>query len=429
MITMQKDNSGSLTGSVVEPFVVMAKPMGPLCNLRCGYCYYLETEQYYDAQHRFRMSESVLEEYIKQYISSSPGPSIQFTWHGGEPTLAGIDFYRLAVELQRKYLPEGWTCINNFQTNGILLDDEWCSFLAENSFDVGLSIDGTEALHNEYRRDHNGLGTYSKVADSIIRLQSHGIQPDLLCTVTSSIAKEPLEVYKALRSFNTGWIQFIPIVRQTPNGEVTPDSVSGEDYGRFLCSVFDQWILNDFGKLGVQIFGEALIVSMGRPANVCWMAETCGRVLVVEHDGSVYSCDHFVTPEHRIGCISEDNLGELVELPEQRKFGRDKADALPRQCRECPYLRCCNGACPKDRFAVTEDGEEGLNYLCDGYKMFFEHAEPHLMNVAELARQGLSAQQILSKLRNERRARWAGVGRNDPCPCGSGKKFKKCCGR
>lgn len=426
---MQKDKNRNSTAEVIEPFVVMAKPAGPLCNLRCGYCYYLETEQFYDAQHLFRMSETVLEEYIKQYISASPNPVIQFTWHGGEPTLAGIEFYRLAVDLQKKYLPEGRSCINNLQTNGILLSDEWCSFLAKNNFDVGISIDGTEALHNEYRLDHSGAGTYNKVSDSIKRLQSHGIQPDLLCTVTSSIAKQPLEVYKALRSYNTGWIQFIPIVRRALSGEVTQDSVSGEDYGSFLCSIFDQWLHNDFGKLGVQIFGEALVVSMGRPANVCWMAETCGRVLVVEHDGSVYSCDHFVTPEHRIGNIFDGDLGILVELPSQRKFGQDKAEKLPKQCRECSYLRYCNGACPKDRFALSDDGEEGLNYLCEGYKMFFAHAEPYLKNVAEFAKQGLSADQILSKVRNERRARWAGVGRNDPCPCGSGKKFKKCCGR
>ena len=426
---MLKDKNPDLTAADTEPFVVMAKPAGPLCNLRCGYCYYLKTEQFYDAPHRFRMSDSVLKEYIKQYISANPGPNIQFTWHGGEPTLAGIGFYRLVVELQKKYLPEGWNCINNIQTNGILLDDEWCSFLSENSFDVGISIDGTESLHNEYRKDHSGSDTYSIVSDSIIRLQSYGIQPDLLCTVTDSIANKPIEVYKSLRGFNTGWIQFIPIVRRTQDGGVTPDSVNGRDYGSFLCSIFDEWLYNDFGKLGVQIFGEALIISMGRPANVCWMSQTCGRVLVMEHDGSVYSCDHFVTPEHRIGDISRDELGRLVELPEQRKFGNDKVERLPKQCRVCSCLRYCNGACPKDRFAVTDDGEEGLNYLCEGYKTFFEHAEPHLKTVAELAKQGFGAKQILSKLRNERRALWAGVGRNDPCPCGSGKKFKKCCGR
>jgi uncharacterized protein len=413
----------------VEPFVVMAKPVGPLCNLKCDYCYYLETEQYYDTPHSFRMSEAVLEEYIKQYIGTSPGPSIQFTWHGGEPTLAGLDFFRLAVELQRKYLPEGWTCWNNLQTNGILLDDEWCSFLAEHKFDVGLSIDGTQWLHDEYRKDRKGNGTYNLAAEAVRRLQSHGIQPDLLCTVTSSIAKEPLAVYSALRNLNTGWIQFIPIVRRTKEGQVTPDTVSGEDYGRFLCSVFDKWIVNDFGRLGVQIFAEALVVCMSGSASVCWMAPTCGRVLIVEHDGSVYSCDHFVTPEYKIGDISSSDLGTMVELPAQRKFGADKKDRLPAQCRSCPCLRFCNGACPKDRFATAENGDEGLNFLCEGYRMFFEHAEPRLEEAAKLMKQGAKPELIMSKFRADDNARWSGVGRNDPCPCGSGKKFKKCCGR
>ena len=412
-----------------EPFVVMAKPVGPLCNLRCDYCYYLETERFFQDPHRFRMSETVLEEYIRQYISASPGPNIQFTWHGGEPTLAGLDFYRSAVKIQQKYLPEGWSCWNNLQTNGVLLDDEWCSFLAEHQFDVGLSIDGTQWLHDEYRKDHNGNGTYSLAVDAIRRLQAHGIQPDLLCTVTSSISKEPLAVYRSLRDLNTGWIQFIPIVRRTNEGQVTPDSVSGEDYGRFLCRIFDEWIKRDFGKLGVQIFAETLLVCMGSSASVCWMAPTCGRVLVVEHDGGVYSCDHFVTPEHRIGDMSTTDLGTLVDLPIQQKFGSDKSDRLPEQCKSCLSLRFCNDACPKDRFIKSEDGEDGLNYLCEGYKMFFTHAEPKLNRVVELAKQGLSADSIMSKLRADDKARWAGIGRNDPCPCGSGKKFKKCCGR
>jgi len=422
------ENPGNVT-KTLGPFVVMAKPVGPLCNLRCEYCYYLETEQYYQAPHSFRMSEAVLEEYIKQYIRSNPGPNIQFTWHGGEPTLAGLDFFRLAVELQRKYLPEGWNCWNNLQTNGVLLDDEWCAFLAENKFDVGLSIDGTQWLHDEYRKDHRGNGTYDRALEAVRRLKAHGIRPDLLCTVTSSIAKEPLAVYSALKNLDTGWIQFIPIVRRSKDGLVTPDSVSGEDYGRFLCTIFDKWILNDFGRVGVQIFAETLLILMGGSASVCWMAPTCGRVLIVEHDGSVYSCDHFVTPEHRIGDVSSDDLGALVDLPAQYRFGQDKRDRLPAQCRSCTCLRFCNGACPKDRFITTGDDEEGLNFLCEGYRMFFTHAEPVLTEVASLVKQGVNHQNIMTKLRANNRSQWAGVGRNDPCPCGSGKKFKKCCGR
>jgi len=410
-----------------EPFVVMAKPVGPRCNLNCGYCYYLETERFYDGPHRFRMSDEQLEQFIRNYIKSSPGPVIQFTWHGGEPTLAGLDFYKLALELEKRYLPEGWTCWNNLQTNGVLLDDEWCSFLAEAGFDVGLSIDGTKWLHDEYRKDHIGGGTYDQAAEAIRRLQSHGIQPDLLCTVTSSIAKEPLVVYKALREFGTGWIQFIPIVRRTPEGHVTPDSVSGEAYGEFLCAILDEWTANDIGKIDVQLFAETMFVWSGGTANLCWMAPTCGRVPVVEHDGSVYSCDHFVTPDHRIGNVNDSPLDELLELPRQRGFGLNKRDGLPAQCRACRWLEVCNGGCPKDRFDVTPDGDPGLNYLCRGYQRFFSHAEKPLKQIVQLRRRGFSPAGIMAELRAESKERWKGIGRNDPCPCGSGRKAKHCC--
>ncbi len=412
---------------VSDPFVVMAKPVGPHCNLQCGYCYYLETEQFFETPHKFRMSDETLEEYTRQYIEASPGPVIQFTWHGGEPTLAGLDFFRRAIELQKKYLPEGWSCWNNLQTNGILLDDAWCTFLAVNKFDVGISIDGTQWLHDEYRKDHRGNGTYERVVKSIKLLQAHGIQPDLLCTVTSSIAKEPLAVYRALRNLNTGWMQFIPIVRRTPEGEVTPDSVSGEAYGKFLCTIFDEWIANDLDKVGVQLFAELSLIYSGRPTNLCWMAPTCGRILVVEHDGGVYSCDHFVNPDHHIGNIDTSNLGSLVELPLQHQFGKEKQDLLPKQCKTCTWLEVCNGACPKDRFALSDDNEPGLNYLCSGYKMIYSHADKPLKQVHKLRTQGFSPAGIMQQLQAESAQIWKNIGRNDPCPCGSGKKAKHCC--
>lgn len=413
--------------SSVDPFVVMAKPVGPLCNLNCGYCYYLGTERYYSNPHRFRMSDTQLEQFISNYIKSSPGPVVQFTWHGGEPTLAGLDFYKRALELEKKYLPEGWSCWNNLQTNGVLLDDEWCSFLARERFDVGLSIDGTEWLHDEYRKDHNGNGTYTQAFEAVKRLQSYGIQPDLLCTVTSSIAKEPVAVYRALRELGTGWIQFIPIVRRTPEGQVTPDSVPGDAYGDFLCAIFDEWIQNDIGKLNVQFFAETMLVWSGGTTNMCWMAPTCGRVPVVEHDGSVYSCDHFVTPDHRIGNINDSPLSELLELPRQRSFGTDKRERLPAQCRSCRWLDVCNGGCPKDRFAFTAGGDPGLNYLCSGNQRFFTHAEQPMKQIIQLRKRGFSPAGIMAELRAESKARWKGVGRNDPCPCGSGRKAKNCC--
>ncbi len=410
-----------------EPFVVMAKPVGPICNLECNYCYYLESARLYERPHRFRMSDTLLETYIRQYIAASPGPVVLFVWHGGEPTLAGLNFYRRAVELQKRYLPQGWTCWNNLQTNGILLNDEWCSFLADAHFDVGLSIDGTRWLHDAYRKDRRGRGTYDRTVAAIRRLQTHGIQPELLCVVTSEIAKEAISVYQALRNFNTGWIQFIPIVQRAPDGQVTSESVTGEAYGRFLCTVFDEWIHHDLGKLDVQLFAEMSLVWTGRTPNLCWMAPTCGRVLIVEHDGGVYACDHFVTPEHRIGDLETSLLSAMVDAPVQRRFGDDKRDRLPSQCLSCSWLRVCNGGCHKDRFALAEDGEPGLNYLCSGLRQFFAHAERPLKQIIARRRRELSPEAIMTELRAESMVRWRGIGRNDPCPCGSGRKAKHCC--
>jgi uncharacterized protein len=412
----------------MHPFVVMAKPVGSLCNLECSYCYYLETGRYFQSQHQqFRMSDSLLERYIHQYIESSPGPVVQFTWHGGEPTLAGLDFYRLVINLQKRYLPEGWSCWNNLQTNGILLDDEWCSFLADAHFDVGLSIDGTQGLHDKNRQDHSGSGSYERAVAAVRRLQSHGIQPDLLCTVTSETAQEPLAVYRALKDLNTGWIQFIPILRIAADGQPTADSVSGEEYGDFLCAVFDEWIRHDLGRLDVQLFAEMALVWSGGNASLCWMAPTCGRVLIVEHDGSVYSCDHFVNHDHHIGDIESSHLSALVDSPVQRIFGNEKQTKLPLQCRSCSWIKICNGGCPKDRFALAENGEPGLNYLCTGLRQFYAHAEQPLMRVMQLRQQGLTTDAIMAELFVESQVRWRGVGRNDPCPCGSGRKAKHCC--
>jgi uncharacterized protein len=386
---------------VSEPFVVMAKPVGPLCNMECSYCYYLETGRLYDNPHLFRMSERLLETYIRSYIAASPGPVIQFTWHGGEPTLAGLDFYRQVVAQQKRYLPEGWSCWNNLQTNGILLDNEWCTFLADAHFDVGLSIDGTKELHDENRKDHGGSGTYEHAVAACRRLQAHGIQPDLLCTVTSAIAKEPLAVYRALRKLDTGWIQFIPIVRFAANGQATADSVTGEAYGYFLCTIFDEWIHHDLGRLDVQLFAEMSLVLMGEVASLCWMAPTCGRVLIVEHDGKVYSCDHFVTSDHHIGDLESSFLGELVDSPVQRSFGNSKQTTLSLQCRSCAWLALCNGGCLKDRIVTAENGEPGVNYLCSGLRQFFAHAERPLSQLIQLRKRGFAPETIMTRLGTE----------------------------
>lgn len=410
-----------------EPFVVMAKSIGPVCNLDCTYCYYLPTASLYEQPHQFRMSQETLETYVRQFIEASPGPTVPFFWHGGEPTLAGMDFYRRAVDLQRQYLPEGWECWNNLQTNGTLLDDEWCAFLAAEHFDVGISIDGTRWLHDANRKDRRGRGSYDQVLAAVRRLQVHGIQPDLLCTVTAAIAREPVAVYESLRALGTGWMQFIPIVVHEPDGGVTPESVVPEDYGRFLSTIFDLWMHRDIGELNVQYFAEILRVWAGGEASVCWLAPSCGRVLVVEHDGAVYSCDHFVDSGHLLGNLGSEHLGTLVDRPRQQQFGAAKRDLLPGQCRRCQWLDVCNGACPKDRFVQTSDGEPGLNYLCDGMRAFCEHVEQPARHMIRRVRAGAPVTTVMSELRAMSKERWAGVGRNDPCICHSGRKAKACC--
>jgi uncharacterized protein len=420
-----RDANEGAAGSA--PFVVMAKPVGPLCNMACDYCYYTQTEGFYEDAHVFRMTDGILETFVRQYIEASPGPVVSFVWHGGEPTLAGLDFYKRALGLQKKYLPEGWNCWNNLQTNGLLLDDEWCAFLAESRFDVGLSIDGELRVHDAYRKDRAGGGTYERAAAAARRLQTHGVRPDLLCTVTSETVKDPAAVYRALRELNTGWIQFIPIVRRGPDGQPTPDSVTAEGYGVFLRRVFDEWVSRDIGSLMVQLFAEMTKVWSGGEAGLCWMAPTCGRALIVEHNGDVYACDHFVDPRHRVGNIEAASLCGLANSPAQLEFGAGKRDLLPARCRSCQWLAICGGGCLKDRFAVTEDGTRGMNYLCDGLRMFFAYAEPPLKEILRMSAQGAVPGAIMEKLRADRSAQWRGVGRNDPCPCGSGRKAKHCC--
>ena len=418
-----------------RPFTVMAKPVGGLCNLRCEYCYYKTSEPVQlDARAAaYRMSDETLKRFMKQYIKSSAdiasgdGAEISFVWHGGEPTLAGLPFYKLAVKTQKRYLPKGMTCRNNIQTNGVLLDDEWCAFIADARFDVGLSIDGASWIHDSYRKDHLGRGTWKAAAGAIERLRAYGVKPDLLCTVNALTASEPLEVYRALRGLNTGWIQFIPIVRRSPEGELTEDSVSARAYGDFLRAVFDEWALHDLGSLDVQLFAETARSRAGGEPGLCWMARTCGRVLIVERDGGVYSCDHFVAPEYRLGDIYSGDLRELADSPRQTRFGDDKLTNLPHECLSCPWLDLCNGGCPKDRIAPAADGGPPRNHLCDGLRSFFAHAAPVVDLIIDRAALRKSPSAVMTELRKRYAEKWTGVGRNDPCPCGSGKKAKNCC--
>jgi uncharacterized protein len=413
-----------------EPFVVMAKPIGPLCNLACEYCYYLGKTSLFPAGERYRMGDGVLEAYVRSFIEASPGPLVCFAWHGGEPTLAGLAFYRRVVELQRRHLPSGWRCVNNLQTNGTRLDDDWCAFLAEHGFAVGLSVDGPARFHDRSRPDRRGNPTHARAMRGLARLRAHGIEPDLLCTLNARTAEAPLEVYRFFLEEGVRWVQFLPVVERAAGGGVTERSVAPGAMGRFLCAVFDEWVRYDVGRIAVQNFAEALMVVSGTQANLCVMSETCGRVLALEHDGGVYACDHFVDPGHRLGNVTHDGLGALLGSPAQVAFAEAKRASLPAVCISCPVRFLCNGGCPKDRFAVAADGEPGLNHLCEGYRVSFEHMLPHLERMVRLGRSGQGVAAIMGVLAIEERAerqRWRAASRNDPCPCGSGRKYKHCC--
>ncbi|MGD1011385.1 MAG: anaerobic sulfatase maturase [Acidimicrobiales bacterium] len=415
---------------VAEPFVVMAKPVGPICNLDCAYCYYLKKKDLFPAGEPFRMRPEVLESYVASFIASSPGPVVHFGWHGGEPTLAGIDFYSQVVELQRRFLPEGWQCLNNLQTNGTLLDESWCAFLAEHHFAVGLSLDGPADLHDAFRSDRHGQPTHHRVMRGLRLLRSAGIEPDILCTLNALNAEDPTRVYRFFVDEGARWLQFLPVVEQAPGGGVSERSVTPEAMGEFLVKVFDEWVRHDVERLGVQNFLECYLVAAGKPANICVMSESCGRVLAMEHDGSVYACDHFVEPGHRLGELGLDGFAPLVEATEQRGFGEAKRDALPGCCLSCPMRRFCNGGCPKDRFAASPEGEAGLNYLCEGYLRFYSHVAPYVERMAALSLDGQPISGISEELaaaEHDELAVWNAAGRNDLCPCGSGRKFKHCC--
>ena len=381
-----------------SPLAIMAKPVGSRCNMRCAYCYYLEKGQYSESRKQTCMSYALLEKLIRQTIAASPGPIVSFTWHGGEPTLAGMAFYQKALELERKFLPKGWEAWNNLQTNGLLLNESWCRFLKENRFDVGLSIDGSEEVHDANRRQVNGAGTFVRVSSGIRRLREVGVEPDLLCTVNETSQDRPLEVYRALRDTGCGWVQFIPVVIRNPAGGTAAGSVSPEGYGSFLTVVFDEWVKHDLGVLDVQLFAEMARIMAGGQASLCWMSPTCGHVLIAEEDGAVYSCDHFVDPEHRLGSLHEGSLARMARGEFQLSFGQAKRDTLTDECRACPHLRFCNGGCPKDRFGTSADGQPGQYWLCTGLKAFFSHAEPILERVMALSAKGKTPAEIMAAM-------------------------------
>lgn len=408
-------------------FQVLAKPVGPVCNLDCRYCYYLRKRDLYPKAESFRMADDLLERYIVQHIAACPKELIFFSWHGGEPTVLGLDYFRRIVELQRKHRPERRRILNGIQTNGTLLDEEWCRFLAAEGFYVGLSLDGPKELHDGYRVSKGEKPTYKQVIQSFRLLQRHRIPCDILCVVHDRNVRHPTAVYRFFKEIGADYMQFLPLVARQANGGVSPETVPAEAYGRFLCTIFDEWVRQDADRIGVQNFDEAMRPFLGMEHALCLFRETCGDVVVVEHNGDFFCCDHFVDREHYVGNIRETPLVEMLESPMQREFGRRKRDTLPEYCRKCEVLAMCNGGCPKDRFLSTPEGEEGLNYLCGGLKGFFSHSRPYLQRLASFRQAGEPIERVMHHLRSEDAQLSRQTGRNDPCPCGSGKKYKKCC--
>ncbi len=432
-----------MTSNNIPPRIhVLAKPTGAICNLDCSYCFFLDKEALYPGS-RFRMSDEVLESYIRQLIESHRTDKVTVAWQGGEPTLMGIDFFRRAIACQEKYKKPGMTFENTMQTNGTLLDDEWCKFLSENNFLIGISIDGPRELHDTYRVDKGGKPTFDTVMRGLRMLQKHGVEYNILTTVNRVNGEYPVEVYRFLRDeAGTSWIQFIPVVERInedgatiiQQGTTVSDrSVKPGQLGRFLSDVFDEWVRNDVGKVFVQTFEAAVRNWLGMASSgMCVFNATCGHGLALEHNGDLYSCDHFVEPEYLLGNIQQNHMIDLVGSDEQLKFGQDKLDTLPQYCRECDVRFACHGECPKNRFLTTPDGEPGLNYLCEGYKAFFHHVDRPMKIMIGLVRRGLPGTQVMQVLAEEDAKLALAVakaGRNEPCPCGSGVKVKNCHGR
>lgn len=376
-----------------HPFHVMAKPAGPACNLRCDYCFYLEKDRLFPPRQPRRMDDATLEAFVRQYIEAQLGDRVVFSWQGGEPTLLGVEYYRRALALQRRH-GRGRRIENTLQTNGTLLDDEWGRFLKDNGFLVGISIDGPPALHDRSRFDAKRQPSSGRVLRGLEVLQRHGVPFNTLTCVSAANADSPLQVYRYLKEIGSRHLQFIPVVEQVPGqpGTVTPQSVTGGQWGSFLTTVFDEWVRSDVGAVYVDMFELSLAKWAGVPGGVCVHADTCGDALAIEHDGSVYACDHYVEPGYRLGSIHEQSLAQLADSAQQAKFGQDKSHRLPHACYACPVLFACNGGCPKHRFAGA-DGQE--NYLCAGYRAYFTHVDAPMQLMADLYRRGQSPARVM----------------------------------
>ncbi len=367
-------------------FQVFIKPIGPLCNLACSYCYYLKKDQLYPREESFRMSDTVLETYIIQQINAS-GRTARFSWHGGEPTLLGLDYFRNIVALQRKHRRRNQIIANGLQTNGTLIDEDWSRFLATEGFEVGISIDGPQVIHDQFRVTKDQKNSHEQTMRGYRLLRKHRVPTDILCVVNAYNVRFPLQVYRFFRQIDAKYVSFLPMVEFEEDLErINSISVPADSWGNFLCTIFDEWRSWDIGKIKVHIFEEAVRTAFNQEHSQCLFRPTCGNIPVVEHNGDFYSCDHFVDAEHRLGNILETPLLMLLNSQIQEEFGKAKLKTLPHYCIECEVRSMCNGECPKNRFMTTPDGEGCLNYLCAGYKHFFTHCQPFISAVASLSR-------------------------------------------
>ena len=394
---------------ILDDFQVFVKPLGARCNLRCSYCYYIDKGDIYGPERMSVMDDETLKNFIKQHFAASTGDTALFTWHGGEPLLAGIDFYEKALFFQQRYLPQGKSFLNGIQTNGTLITNEWCEFLAANGFIVGISMDGPEIFHNAQRHTSNQCGSFEKTLGGYRLLREHGVNAEILCVVNSCNVRHPLVVYDFFKMLGVNYITFLPLVEAYPspservdaafanssegkemassslfNGRcVSAASVPALEFGIFLAAIFDEWLKKDIGIVKIQIFEEALRTAFNQEHSLCIFRERCGCIPVVEHTGDFYPCDHFVKKDKSLGNINEHHLAYFLQHPVQMAFGDAKRNTLPQYCIRCEVKSMCNGECPKNRFITSPDGEQGLNYLCEGYKYFFNHCKPFVDSVSE----------------------------------------------
>lgn len=405
----------SLTFGFAPSFNVMAKPVGSRCNLDCTYCYYLSKKEYYPDS-TMQMSDSVLKQYVKQYIESAQIRVVEFLWQGGEPTLLKLEFFQKVIELQKEFCPQTKEVKNIFQTNGTLLTDEWCSFFKEHNFLIGISCDGPEEIHDLYRRDINGEASHHSVVESIELLQKHKVDYNILCTVHKGNFNKGKEVYRYFRDvLKSNYLQFIPIVKMkiedqhtiyekeevSEAPEPTAESLTGKEYGQFLTSIFDEWVTKDVGNVFVQLFDNTLAKWYGEPSSICIMQKSCGDALVMEHNGDLYSCDHYVYSRNKLGNIMDTHMRDLVTSAKQSNFRNKKFVMLPTQCKKCKYLEFCYGGCPKNRLSYTKDGEWGLNNLCEGYQMFHSHTAKAMQYMAEMLQVQRSPAEVMNWIRKQ----------------------------